>query len=386
MPVSFARAVRRDKTYPLLMIEPEPLEMIGDNEVRWRNRTLIYFSGCDYFRLSRHPAVTSLAQATLEKTGLNVAASRLTTGNRKLYGSLESELAAFFGAEAAVVLPNGYLAPMAAAQALAGEFTHALVDELSHAALVDAASMLNCRTKTYPHRDVTSVARIVAKLPRGSRLILLTDGMFSHDGSVAQLFEYLKILPAAGMILVDDAHGAGVLGAKGRGTIEHAGVDRDRIIQCGTLSKAFGAYGGFVLGPRALRKKVLARSRMFAGSTPLPPPLAGAALAGLQILKREPKRRGRLFRNVAYLRAQLREAGWGIAETPGPIIRLPRMSSAVASNLKHRLLGARIYPPFLKYGKASAAGFFRFVISSAHTQRQLDDLARVLRDFEIKRV
>lgn len=360
--------------------------MIGDNEVRWRNRTLIHFSGCDYFRLSRHPAVASMARTTLEKTGLNVAASRLTTGNRKLYAELEKQLAAFFGAETAVILPNGYLAPLVVAQALAGEFTHALVDNLMHSALVDAARMINCpHLKSFPHGDVATLARVVAKLPRGARPILFTDGMFSHDGSAAPLSEYLKILPPAGMILVDDAHGAGVLGAKGRGTLEHAGMNRSRIIQCATLSKAFGAYGGVVLGTRALRKQIITRSRMFAGSTPLPPPLAGAALAALRILKREPKRRERLFRNVSHLRKQLRHAGWEIAETPGPIVRLPHLSSAAANDLKQRLLAAGVYPPFVKYGKASAAGFFRFVISSEHTEGQLNKLARVLGEFKRKR-
>ena len=367
------------------MIEPEPLEMVGDNEVRWRNQTLIYFSGCDYFRLSRHPAVTSMAKATLQKTGLNVAASRLTTGNRKLYAELEKELAAFFRAETAVIVPNGYLAPLVAAQAIAGEFTHALVDDLSHSALVDAIRMLDCRTKVFPHRDVEAVARLVAKLPRSAHPILVTDGMFSHDGSVAPLAEYLKILPPAGKILVDDAHGAGVLGARGRGTLEHADVNRTRIIQCATLSKAFGAYGGVVLGARALRNKIIMRSRMFAGATPLPPPLAGAALAALRILKREPQRRQRLFANLSYLRARLRAAGWEITETPGPIVRLPQMNSAAANHLKKHLLAARIYPPFVKYGKASAAGVFRFVISSEHSERQLNRLAHVLGEFKNKR-
>ncbi len=368
------------------MIEPEPLEIIGDNGVRWRNRTLIYFSGCDYFRLSRHPAVASMAEVTLKKSGLNVAASRLTTGNRKLYDDLEKELAAFFGAETAVIVPNGYLAPMAVAQALAGEFSHVLVDELSHSALVDAVCLTNCRKlNSFPHRDVAALARMVAKLPGAARPILFTDGMFSHDGSVAPLSEYLKILPRAGIILVDDAHGAGVLGAKGRGTLEHAGVNRARIIQCATLSKAFGAYGGVVLGTRALRKKIITHSRIFAGSTPLPPPLAGAALAALRILKREPRRRERLFRNVSYLRKQVHHAGWEVAETPGPIVRLPPLSSAAANDLKHQLLAVGIYPPFVKYGKASAAGFFRFVISSEHTQQHLDKLARVLSEFKVKR-
>jgi len=360
--------------------------MVGDNEVRWRNRTLTYFSGCDYFRLSRQLVVTSAASRALKKNGLNVAASRLTTGNHKIYAELEAELAAFFGAESALIFPDGYLAPMAVAQALAEEFSHAFIDEFAHAALVDAARMLNCPVKTFVHGNVAGLTRALSKLGNRSRPIILTDGMFSHDGSVAPLSEYLEILPRTGMILVDDAHGAGVLGATGRGSLEHAGAPRNRIIQCGTLSKAFGAYGGVVLGARQLREKIVARSRLFAGSSPLPPPLAGAALAALAILKHEPGRRKRLFRNASYLRSQLRQAGWEIAETPGPIIRLPFMNTVTVRHLKKRLLAAGIYPPFVKYGQASAAGFFRFVVSSEHTGPQLDKLVTALKPDKLKKI
>jgi len=116
----------------------------------------------------------------------------------------------------------------------------------------------------------------------------------------------------------------------------------------------------------------------------LPPPLAGAALAAIKILKRDPKRRKRLFHNVSYLRSKLRQSGWEIAETPGPIVRLPLLNSTAANLLEKRLLAAGIYPPYIKYGKASAAGFFRFVISSEHTEEHLRKLSRVLGDFKLK--
>lgn len=363
------------------MNEPELLHMVGPNRVRWRNRTLVYFSGCDYFRLAQHPRLIQAAGAALKTKGLNVAASRLTTGNHSIYPQLETKLAAFFNAESAVVLPDGYLAPSAVAQALAGEFSHAFIDEFAHAALVDAARLLDCPVKTFRHRDPSALARVLPK-NANSRPIILTDGMFSHDGSVAPLSEYLKILPQRGMMLVDDAHGVGILGAKGGGSLEYSGVARKRIIQCATLSKAFGAYGGVVLGAKALRQKILARSRLFAGTTPLPLPLAAAALEALDIARREPHRREKLFQNVNYLRARLLRSGWQIPQTPGPIVRLPLMEPAPAVKLKKCLLAAGIYPPFVKYGKASAAGAFRFVISSEHTKRQLDALAAVLATFK----
>jgi len=365
------------------MTEPEPLPLIGTNEVRWRRRTLVHFSGCDYFRLARDRRVIAAMRAGVRRHGLNVAASRLTTGNRGIYRELEIALARFFGAETALLFPDGYLAPLAVAQSLAGDFTHALVDELSHGALMDAARMTDCVIAHFKHRDAADLKNLLARCGEGARPIVLTDGMFAHDGSAAPLREYLKILPAHGLILVDDAHGGGLLGKTGRGTPELAGVSRERIVQCATLSKAFGVYGGVVLTSPAIRRTIVERSRIFMGTTPLSPPLAQAALASLKILHNEPARRVRLFENVRRLRTALRFGGWEIADMPGPIVRLPTLSAPDAAVLKKRLLAAGIFPPFLKYGRASR-GVFRFVISSEHPPAQLTRLARVLADFKLR--
>ncbi len=363
------------------MTEPEPLEFVGTNEVRFQNRTLLYFSGCDYFRLARDPRLAAAAKKSLAAFGLNVAASRITTGNHQIYARLEKELATFFDAESALIFPNGYLAPLAAASALAGEFSHALIDESAHAALFDAARMLACPVKKFRHRDAADLKKTLSKCGGNVRPLLLTDGVFSQDGAVAPLRDYLKILPRAVKILVDDAYGAGILGATGKGTLEFENVSRRRVIQCATLSKAFGSYGGVVLSSWALRKKIIARSRAFAGTTPLPPPLAGAALAAVKILAAEPARRKRLFQNVAFVRQQLRAAGWDIAETPGAIVRLPVLPAARERELKKRLLAAGIYPPYLRYGNM-AHGTFRFIISSEHTSTHLEKLCAVVVGFK----
>ena len=377
----FSRAVAYARAYNFSMIGPESLRFVGKNQVRWRGRTLVYFSGCDYFRLARDPRVAAAMRAGLAKHGLNVAASRLTTGNHEIYLELEKSVARFFGAETALLLPDSYLAPMAVVQVLAGEFTHILIDEFAHGSLRDAAQLTRCPIKYFKHRDPADLAKCVAQAGEKSRPLVLTDGMFAHDGSVAPLRAYLKGLPARGMILVDDAHGGGVLGKTGQGTLQLAGASRRRIIQTATLSKAFGVYGGVVLASKAIRKKIIERSHIFIGTTPLPPPLASAALASLKILRSEPAHRIRLFKNVQYLRTALIAGGWNITDTPGPIVRLEEMSESNATALKKRLLAAGIYPPFLKYGDASR-GVFRFVISSEHAASQLNCLAQVLADFK----
>src|SRR5436190_7608726 len=213
------------------MIEPEPLQQVDRTYVRFRGRKLSYFAGCDYFRMSSHPKVIKAFKATADSCGLNVAASRMTTGNHFLYTQLESALAEFFGAREALVVSNGYLSNLIATSALAGNFSHALLDEQAHPSLCDAARFLDCPTLKFRHRDPEYLARTVNRCGRISKLILLTDGLFAHNGSVAPLSEYLDVLPEDGLILVDDAHAAGVLGKRGRGSVENAGINRRRIIQ-----------------------------------------------------------------------------------------------------------------------------------------------------------
>ncbi|HWW02636.1 MAG TPA: pyridoxal phosphate-dependent aminotransferase family protein [Candidatus Acidoferrum sp.] len=360
------------------MTEPAPLQQIDRTYVRFRGRKLSYFSGCDYFRLSSRPGVIAALQAGARRFGLNVAASRLTTGNHALYGELERRLARFFGAPDALLVSSGYLTNLVVAQALAGNFSHALLDDQSHPSLADAARFLECPVLRFRHLDPDSVAASVRRCGPGASLLLLTDGMFSHNGSVAPLAAYLKALPRDGVMLVDDAHAAGVLGKRGRGSLEHDGVSRSRIIQTITLSKAFGAFGGAILGTAALRRRIIDRSPMLIGSTPPPLPLANAALRAVRILSSDKRLRFRLAHNANYLKNALRAAGLLVADTPGPLVALVPERPQQAARLKAALLAAGIFPPFIKYPGGPAQGYFRFVISSEHTRRQLDRLIRVL--------
>lgn len=360
------------------MTEPELLQQIDRTCVRFRGCKLSYFSGCDYFRLSSHPQVVSALQAGLKKYGLNVGASRLTTGNHLLYAELEERLARFFGAEAAVLVSSGYISDLVIAQALAGNFSHVLIDQQAHPALGDAAHFLQCPVLRVPHRDPQGLAAALQRCGPATSLILLTDGVFSEDGSTAPLREYQQLLPKDAVMLVDDAHGAGVLGRHGRGTAEHEGADRARIIQSITLSKAFGTYGGAVLGSRRLRRKIFEHSHLFVGSTPLPLPLASAALQSIKILATDHALRTRLARNARLVKQALAPF---VPETPGPILALVPQGAGAISRLKRALLGASIYPPFIKYPGGALQGYFRFAISSEHTQEQLEWLVGVLARF-----
>ena len=357
------------------MREPAPLLHVDRTYVRLGRRRLSFFSGCDYFRLSSHPKIVAAFQTGIRKFGLTVAASRMTTGNHALYCSLEKRLARFFQTDDARLVSNGYLTNLVVAQALAGNFSHALIDSRAHPSLVDAASFLDCPILQFQHRDPNAVAAAIRRCGPGARVVLLTDGLFARDGSVPPLADYLKLLPPDGVILVDDAHGGGILGSHGRGSVECAGVDRRRIIQTITLSKAFGVYGGAILGNADLRTKISRRSKIFIGSTPLLLPAAHAALEAVNLLGKEGRRfRRDLEKNVSYVRSRLARTGLVLASKPGPFVALAPRGDAAVRGIKQALLRAGIYPPFVQYPGAPEGGFFRFVISSEHNKAQLDAL------------
>ncbi len=368
-----------------MKVLPPPLQQVDRTSVLFRGHRLSYFGGCDYFRLASHPAVLRAVRVGLNRFGLNVAASRRTTGNHQLYVQLEQRLARFFDAESAVLVSTGYLTNLVVAQAFAGEFTHALVDARAHASLQDAAALLACPVASFGHGDPADLARQLKRLGQSAKPLVLTDGMFSHDGSIAPLAGYLKLLPRNGLLLVDDAHGAGVLGKQGRGTVELAGLGRERVIQTVTLSKAFGVYGGAVLASGEVCGRILERSRIFTGNTPLPLPLVKAALMALSILKQDRSMRGRLGRNTGWVKHALRASGWPVADTPSPIIAVVPANVRAGQRWRRALLAAGIYPCFIRYPGGPESGYFRFALSSEHTRAQLDQLVTVLCAFGCSR-
>lgn len=362
------------------MQEAEPLQQVRRTYIRQHGKIFSYFGGCDYFRLASHPNILKAVREGMKRYGLNVAASRITTGNHEAYLRLEKTLANFFGTETAVLTNSGYVTNLMVAQSFAGQFSHALIDERAHAALNDATDFLHCPVLRFKHRDVASFAATLQRCGKQARPIVLTDGMYAHNGSVAPLAAYLKLLPRAGLIVVDDAHGVGTVGKTGRGSIEAEGVSRNRIVQNITLSKAFGVYGGAIICSKALRQKFMT-SRFFIGSTPLPLPLAYAATKSVELLKANKKVRTQLRVNADHIKTKLRAQGFPLADFPGPIVPVQLKTAAAINKLQTELRAAKIFPPLIHYPGSPAGGYFRFVISSEHTLRQLDDLARVLAPF-----
>jgi 8-amino-7-oxononanoate synthase len=358
----------------------EPLQQLDRTCVRHRGRKLIYFGGCEYFRLSSDPRIVSALANGLTKFGLNVAASRSTTGNHALFAELEDALARFFRQPWAALFSSGYVTNLAFAQTFSGEFTHAFIDERAHGSVRDAAALLACRAQPFRHRDAADLQSRLKGIGRKGRPLVLTDGMFAHDGSLAPLDRYVKALPARGLILVDDAHGAGIVGRNGQGTPEACGVRDERVIQTVSLSKALGVYGGAVLGAKHVVKAIQERSRIFNGNTPLPLPLAFAALAALRMLGKSPVLLRRLRANTARIKDRLAAAGFPIVKNDSPIVALVPRDASHAARLRRQLLRRGIFPTLIHYPGGPAQGFFRFALSSEHTDLQLDLLTEALLD------
>jgi 7-keto-8-aminopelargonate synthetase-like enzyme len=318
-----------------------PLQQIDRTYVLWRGQKLSYFGGCDYFRLSSHPRILAAIRTGLDKFGLSVSASRVTTGNHPLYKQLEERIAEFFGVPKAVFVTSGYVANFAVAEALAGEFDAVLIDEKAHASLKTAVQMLGARVIEFPH---LSLKRVTNK-----RALIATEGMFGQNGDIAPLNQYLA---TGARVWVDDAHGAG--------TREPESLT-GHMIKTVTFSKAFGVYGGAILCSPALARKIVS-TRIFAGQTPLPLPLAYASLQAMNLLKPGSSLRKRLQENIDHI------------GSPSPIIQITPATAA----LKAKLLKKKIFPSWIRYPGGPPAGYFRFAISSEHTKEQLENLAAVL--------
>ncbi len=350
------------------------LEFIGDTEVLAEGKLWTFFGGNDYHRFSRNPEVAGALIDAVHRYGINSGGSRITTANHTLYLELEAVLADYLGTEDAVICSAGYLSSTMLVQSIADEFDLLLIDEIAHGSLVDAALQSGKPVVRYAHRDAGDLERSLRVNP-SDRPLVLTDGVFASSGGIAPLAAISKLItPRDGRIVIDDAHGVGVIGATGKGSWEDQGIDRNLIYQTGTLSKGLGGFGGFFAGSRSDTAPVRAKSRAFMGSTPVPLPVAAASIRSIQILKAEPDRLARIQKLSATVKPALRKLGFKVSDGAAPICSVTHFDSGRNAYLADCLCSQEIYPSFIDYPGSPPGGHFRFTLSSAHTAEQIDRL------------
>lgn len=358
------------------------VERISPTRVRVSGKECIQFCANDYLGLAMHPHLVQAANQATERYGWGTGAARLVSGTSSLHLALEDELTRFEEAEAAVVFPSGYMTNLGTITALVGRNDLVICDRLNHASIVDACRLSGARFLVYPHNDVEALERILTRhRAEARRVLVVTDGVFSMDGDLALLPDIVSLKRRYDFILmVDEAHGTGVFGKHARGASEHFGVEKEVDVRMGTLSKAVGSIGGFVVGSRTLVDYLVNKARSFMYTTALPPAACAASIAGLRLIREQPELRELLWKNVTLLRRELGRCGMPVPPVPSPIIpimlgeaeRAVKVSDAL---LEEGILAVAIRPPTVPKG----ASRLRITVSAAHEADEIRFLCKVLR-------
>jgi glycine C-acetyltransferase/8-amino-7-oxononanoate synthase len=360
-----------------LLRRPVTVEGAQSPHVRVNGADYVCFCSNNYLGLAHHPELIEAAKAAADEYGTGSGASRLVSGTMTIHRELEDAVARFKGAEAAIVFPTGYMANAGTIPALVGKADTIFCDRLNHASIFDGCRLSGATLRVYPHKDAAKLDELLARVREG-RALAVTDTVFSMDGDLAPLPELIDVCERRGaMLMIDEAHATGVLGANGRGAAEHFAIEPGRIpIVMGTLSKAAGSLGGYVAGSRDLIDLLLNKARSFIYTTALPPAVCGASMAALRIIEQEPERREALWARAKQLQDGLRALGLKIGPTETPITPLIVGESAAAVELSKKLfergiLAPAIRPPTVPEGAAR----IRLTPMATHTA---DDIAALL--------
>lgn len=358
------------------------LEPLTSVTARYEGREIILFCTNDYLGLSRHPAVIEAAKKAADYAGTGAGAARLISGTQSIHQELEQTLAAWKGMESALVYSAGYLSNLGVLTALAGEQDLLILDKLCHASLIDAARLSGSDLRIFPHRQYDKAEKILQQAEGYRRKILVSDTVFSMDGDLADLkkLTHLKKQYDA-LLIVDDAHGTGILGETGSGAVELFQGEAEPDIITGTLSKALGSLGGYAAGSKGWIDYLVNFSRPFIFATALPPMICTAVLEAIRIIQVEPDIRQKLWGHVSCLSGHLKR-DFDLKIMPeSPILPLPIGPESEALRISDELLKRGFWVPAIRYPTvARGKARLRITLSAAHNASQVDSLARHLRE------
>ncbi len=362
----------------------QPLQSPQGVEVRINEKSFISFCSNDYLGLANEPRVCQAATKAISQFGLGSGASQLISGYSSLHVSLEEKLADFFGYQRCLLFSSGYLANLGVISAFSTRQSLILEDKLNHASLIDAARYAGSHLKRYRHRDVSHASQII-DYSKPHSCLLVSDGVFSMEGSIAPLQQLAQLKRKfTGKLIIDDAHGIGVLGDHGKGCLEDCGLDHNDIdILIGTFGKSFGCSGAFVLSDHDHIEFLIQKARTLIYTTAPPAALAAAAILSLDIIQHEPERRLRLQNNIDYFRQAMIPTKLNLLDSRTAIqtIILGENEQALwfSQQLENKgLLVMAIRPPTVPKNSAR----LRITLSSEHSHHQIDLLINALLEIE----
>lgn len=352
-------------------------------EIFFDGKQYINFCSNDYLGLANHPQLSTAFKHAVDKYGVGSGASHLINGHSSAHHALEEELAEFVGRPRALLFSTGYMANLGVVNALTGKADAVFEDRLNHASLIDAGLLTAARLLRYRHADMSDLQRRLAETDAGSKLVV-TDAVFSMDGDIAPLTDMLRLTQSDNtLLMLDDAHGIGVLGEHGAGTTELFNADTEQVpILVGTLGKALGTFGAFVAGSELLIETLIQSARTYIYTTAMPAAVAEATRRSLALLREESWRRHKLHDNIALFRRLAQQAGLPIMDSPTAIQPLLVGDVDTAVRLSHLLkqagfLLSAIRPPTVPKGTAR----LRITLSAAHLASHIESLVDVVAQY-----
>ncbi|MDY3285206.1 MAG: aminotransferase class I/II-fold pyridoxal phosphate-dependent enzyme [Eubacteriales bacterium] len=376
-----AQQIRDAGLYPYF----HHLESRQDTEVIMEGRRRIMLGSNNYLGLTVHPEVVAAAIEATERYGTGCSGSRFLNGTLDLHIRLEDELASFLGAEAALTFSTGFQSNLAIISSLCGRNDAILCDRANHASIYDACRLSYARMYRYRHSDMDDLERALAKLPLDSGKLIVTDGVFSMSGDIARLPDIVRLARRYNAaVMVDDAHGFGVVGPGGRGTASYFGLEHEVDITMSTFSKSLASLGGFMAARSEIVDYVRHTSRPFIFSASIPPAMAAAALAALHVIEREPERVERLAALSRYMRAGLSARGVAVKDNGGadtPIVPFYTYDLIPTLTTAKKLYEAGVYVnPVLPPAAPEGECLLRTSLMATHTEAMLDEAMDIIRD------
>ncbi len=351
------------------------IESPMDGHVTIDGRSLLNFCANNYLGLANHPRLRAAVKDAVDKYGVGPGAVRTIAGTMSLHIQLEEKLAAFKRAEACITLQSGFTANLATIPALVGKGDIIFSDELNHASIIDGSRLSRADIVRYAHNDVADLRRKIAETTKYGRRLIVTDGVFSMDGDIAPLDKICEVAEEHDILLmVDDAHGEGVLGEGGRGIVDHFGLHGRVDIEVGTLSKAFGVMGGLVAGKQAIIDWLRQRGRPFLFSSALTVPDTAACLAAVELLQESTELVDRLWSNAALFKKEMQTMGFNTGVSQTPIVPVMLGEATLAQKFSQRLFDEGVFAMAIGYPTvAQGKARIRVMNSAAHSQSDLEE-------------
>src|SRR5881296_1410912 len=390
--IQFAQLMVQESGFqrePLIDALRNELKVLDKQKLLWQVRTLqtpsaphasvdgknvLVLCSNNYLGLANHPKLRQASISATRKYGAGSGSVRVIAGTMDIHLKLEKALAKFKRSESSITFQSGYATNLGTVSALVDERDLIISDELNHGSIIDGCRLTRAERRVYKHRDMQDLEKQLQNTERYRRVLIITDGVFSMDGDIAPLPDIVRLAKENGAVVyVDDAHGDGVLGEKGRGITSHFKLHGEIDIEMGTFSKAFGVVGGYVVGSKELCQYLQNKVRSYLLSGSQPPSVPAACIAALELVKRQPGLVKRLWANTSYFKKGLRDLGFDTGQSETPITPVMVGDSGTARKLADRMFELKVFVlPIVYPMVAREKARIRTIVTSAHSKHDLD--------------